>query len=92
MSIKTGEMISASNPELKAKTFTMTMEGGYEATVMTYGAVIVDLIVPDKDGKPTDIMLDARALMNTWATAQTTVRSSDVPPTGSRMLHSSLMA
>ena len=31
MSIKTGELVSASNPELKAQTFTMTMEGGYEA-------------------------------------------------------------
>ena len=62
MSIKTGELVSASNPELKAQTFTMTMEGGYEATVMTYGAVIIDLIVPDKDGKPTDIMLGCKGL------------------------------
>ena len=62
MSIKTGEIISASNPELKAKTFTIAIDGGYEATLMTYGAVITELIVPDKDGKPTDIMLGCKGL------------------------------
>ncbi|MCR5286335.1 MAG: hypothetical protein K6D93_00130, partial [Saccharofermentans sp.] len=62
MSIKTGEIISKSNPELKSKTFTIAMDGGYEATVMTYGAVITELIVPDKDGKPTDIMLGCKGL------------------------------
>ena len=34
----------------------------YEASVITYGAVITDLIVPDKDGKPTDIMLGCKGL------------------------------
>ena len=62
MSITTSDYLSVKNPDLKAKKFTMTIEGGYEASVITYGAVITDLIVPDKDGKPTDIMLGCKGL------------------------------
>ena len=53
MSITTRDYLSVSNPDkFKATQFTMTIDGGYEASVITYGAVITDLIVPDKDGKP----------------------------------------
>ncbi len=62
MSITTGELVSVKDPSLKAKKFTITIDGGYEASVITYGAVITDLIVPDKDGKPTDIMLGCKGL------------------------------
>ncbi len=62
MAISTSDYLSASNPELKATKFTITIDGGYEASVITYGAVITDLIVPDKDGKPTDIMLGCKGL------------------------------
>ncbi len=56
MSITTSDYLSVKNPDLKAKKFTITIDGGYEASVITYGAVITDLIVPDKDGKPTTTM------------------------------------
>ena len=62
MAISSSDYLSATNPELKAKKFTITIDGGYEASVITYGAVITDLIVPDKDGKPTDIMLGCKGL------------------------------
>ena len=62
MSITTSDYLSVKNPDLKAKKFTITIDGGYEASVITYGAVITDLIVPDKDGKPTDIMLGCKGL------------------------------
>ena len=62
MSITSRDYVSATNPDCKAKQYTITIDGGYEASVITYGAVITDLIVPDKDGKPTDIMLGCKGL------------------------------
>ena len=43
MSITTRDYLSAGNPELKATQFTLSIDGGYEASVITYGAVITDL-------------------------------------------------
>ena len=62
MSITSRDYVSATNPDCKAKQYTITIDGGYEASVITYGAVITDLIVPDKDGKLTDIMLGCKGL------------------------------
>ena len=63
MSITSRDYVSASNPDKnKATQYTLKIDGGYEASVITYGAVITDLIVPDKDGNPTDIMLGCKGL------------------------------
>ena len=42
--------------------FEMTSSSGMVASVITYGARIDRLLVPDKDGKPADIMLGMRGL------------------------------
>ncbi len=63
MSITSRDYVSVKNPDkYKATQYTLTIDGGYEASVITYGAVITDLIVPDKDGKPVDIMLGCKGL------------------------------
>lgn len=63
MSITTRDYLSVNNPDkFKAKQFTLTVDGGYEASVITYGAVITNLFVPDKDGNVKDIMLGCKGL------------------------------
>ena len=65
MSVKVNDYLSASEPEKYkgvSKQFVMTSSDGLEATILTYGALIEKLIVPDKDGKPGDIMLGLKGL------------------------------
>ena len=43
MSITSRDYVSASNPDKnKATQYTLKIDGGYEASVITYGAVITD--------------------------------------------------
>ena len=37
--------------------FTLTNTKGVKARLMTYGAILVSLEVPDRDGRPADIVL-----------------------------------
>ncbi|MBQ1894437.1 MAG: galactose mutarotase [Clostridiales bacterium] len=65
MSVKVNDYLSASEPEKYkgvSKQFVMTSSDGLEATILTYGALIEKLVVPDKDGKPGDIMLGLKGL------------------------------
>ena len=65
MSITTTDYLSVADPgKYKgiSKQFTITAPGGYEASVITYGALITNLIVPDRDSKPGDIMLGLKGL------------------------------
>ena len=39
------------------KLYTLKNENGMEVCITNYGARIVSLVVPDKDGKPTDVVL-----------------------------------
>lgn len=48
--------------EDKSFRFVMTSSSGLVASVITYGARIDTLLVPDRDGKMSDIMLGARGL------------------------------
>ena len=41
----------------KVKLFTLTGKGGMVARITNFGGVVVDLIVPDRHGKPTDVVL-----------------------------------
>jgi len=42
--------------------FTLTNDGGLKARLMTYGAILVSLEVPDRDGRPGDVVLGYDAL------------------------------
>lgn len=37
--------------------YTLTNKNGMTVKVMTYGAIVTDIVVPDKDGKPADVAL-----------------------------------
>ncbi len=37
--------------------FTLTNDGGLKARLMTYGAILVSLEIPDRDGRPGDVVL-----------------------------------
>jgi len=37
--------------------YTLTNAGGMEVTITNYGATVVSLVVPDRDGKPADVVL-----------------------------------
>jgi aldose 1-epimerase len=41
----------------KVKLFTLTGKGGMVARITNFGAVVVDLLVPDRHGKPTNVVL-----------------------------------
>ncbi len=41
----------------KVKLFTLTGKGGMVARITNFGGVVVDLVVPDRHGKPTDVVL-----------------------------------
>jgi aldose 1-epimerase len=41
----------------KVKLFTLTGKGGMVARITNFGGVVVDLLVPDRHGKPTDVVL-----------------------------------
>jgi aldose 1-epimerase len=41
----------------KVKLFTLTGRGGMVARITNFGGVVVDLVVPDRHGKPTDVGL-----------------------------------
>lgn len=41
----------------KTRLITMTNKNGMEACITNYGARVVSLCVPDKNGKPTDVVL-----------------------------------
>lgn len=46
----------------KSFRFVMTSQAGLKASVITYGARIETLVVPDKDGNPVDVMLGMKGL------------------------------
>lgn len=57
----------------KTRLITMTNKNGMEACITNYGARVVSLCVPDKNGKPTDVVLGfdistGRNIMATWLT------------------------
>ena len=65
MSITTKDYLSIKNPDKYkgiSRQFTITAAGGYEASVITYGALITNLMVPDKDGNIADIILGLKGL------------------------------
>ena len=37
--------------------YTLTNSGGMEVKITTYGATVVSLVVPDRNGKPADVVL-----------------------------------
>jgi aldose 1-epimerase len=41
----------------KARLFTLTGKGGMVARISNFGGVVVDLLVPDRHGKPTNVVL-----------------------------------
>ena len=41
----------------KVQLFTLTGKGGMVARITNFGGVVVDLVVPDRHGKPTDVVL-----------------------------------
>ena len=41
----------------KVRLFTLTGKGGMVARITNFGGVVVDLIVPDRNGKPTNVVL-----------------------------------
>lgn len=41
----------------KTRLITLTNKNGMEACITNYGARVVSLCVPDKNGKPTDVVL-----------------------------------
>src|SRR5580658_9484432 len=41
----------------KVQLFTLTGKGGMVAQITNFGGVVVDLMVPDRHGKPTDVVL-----------------------------------
>src|SRR3979409_560768 len=41
----------------KVRLFTLTGKGGMVARITNFGGVVVDLMVPDRDGKPTNVVL-----------------------------------
>ena len=43
--------------EKPVKLFTLKNEGGMEVCITNYGGRVVSLVVPDRDGKPTDVVL-----------------------------------
>lgn len=47
----------------KTRLITMTNKNGMEACIANYGARVVSLCVPDKNGKPTDVVL---GFDNSW--------------------------
>lgn len=58
----------------KTRLITLTNKNGMEACITNYGARVVSLCVPDKNGKPTDVVLGfdisnpGRNIMTTWLT------------------------
>ena len=62
---KPAETVSGLNPELFADTvdgkatalFILKNENGMEVCITNYGGRVVSLCVPDKDGKPTAVVL-----------------------------------
>ncbi|MCR4688287.1 MAG: galactose mutarotase [Saccharofermentans sp.] len=65
MSITIQDYLSASNPDKYqgiSRQYTLTVPGGYEASIINYGALITNLMVPDKDGNAADIMLGLKGL------------------------------
>ena len=42
----------------ETKLYTLTNKNGMEIAVSDYGATLVQVIVPDKEGKPCDVVLD----------------------------------
>ena len=43
--------------EKPVKLFTLKNQNGMEVCITNYGGRVVSLVVPDKDGKPTDVVL-----------------------------------
>jgi len=41
----------------KVELYTLSNKNGMKVAIMTYGAAVVDLIVPDRNGKPADVSL-----------------------------------
>src|SRR4029077_20950082 len=41
----------------KVQLFTLTGKGGMVARITNFGGVVVDLVVPDRHGKPTNVVL-----------------------------------
>ena len=63
MSVSVSDYNSVKEPsKYKAKQFTITSGSGISASVITYGALITSLIVPDRDGKMADVMLGLKGL------------------------------
>ena len=63
MSVSVSDYNSVKEPsKYKAKQFTITSGSGMSASVITYGALITSLIVPDRDGKMADVMLGLKGL------------------------------
>ncbi len=54
--------------------FTMKNENGMVVTLTNYGAKIVSIYVPDKNGDFADVMLGFNSLKNTWSGAPVMVR------------------
>ena len=58
----------------KTRLITLTNKNGMEACIANYGARVVSLCVPDKNGKPTDVVLGfdnsspGRNIIATWLT------------------------
>ena len=49
---------------IEARLYTLSNENGLSATVTNYGGIVVDLIVPDKNGKMEDIVLGYERIEN----------------------------
>lgn len=63
MSVFVEDYVSASNPGIKTKKFTIKSSiEGFEASVIGYAAAITNLTIPGKDGKAKDIIQGCRGL------------------------------
>ena len=65
MSVFVEDYVSASNPGIKTKKFTIKSSiEGFEASVIGYAAAITNLTIPGKDGKAKDIIQGCRGSMS----------------------------
>ena len=58
----------------KTALFILKNQNGMEVCITNYGGRVVSLVVPDKEGKPTDVVLGLAAML----TASTTEKSSSM--------------
>ena len=65
----------------RVKLFTLKNKNGMEVCITNYGGRIVSLVVPDKDGNPTDVVLgfdniaQYADMVQVWAVMQTALRT-----------------